>query len=207
MRNAKREIQREKPTAEYEMRNAECETRNAKFRVTNGPADGGNPEITGHKSDVDRCPLYPWHAIGSSQGMLLLGFRGFGRANRRAFVNVSHLGLMAGVALITASVVGGSGYMIRELHRQAGIASVVIGLPSSSVDPSLLVPVSSDMLKVSSIALGHAPVAIVNGAAIGEGAIVHLQTTNGVAAVRVVSIHDGMVQFKYGNQTLVANLR
>src|SRR5438270_8192428 len=101
MRNAKREIQREKPTrgnAECGMRNAECETRNsggrsrpaeremrnAKFRVTNGPADGGNPEITGHKSDVDRCPLYRWHAIGSSQGMLLLGFRGFGRANRRA---------------------------------------------------------------------------------------------------------------------------
>jgi hypothetical protein len=139
--------------------------------------------------------------------MLLLGFRGFRRANRRAFVNVSHLGLMAVVALATATIVGGSGYLVHEFHRQTAVASQVVGLRSSSADPSLLVPVSPDMLKVSSIALGRNPVAIVNGAAVGEGGIVHLQTTNGVAAVRVVSIRDGAVQFQYGEQTILANMR
>lgn len=139
--------------------------------------------------------------------MLLLGFRGFRRANRRAFVSLSHLGLMAGVALITATLVGSSGYLIRELQREAGVASAVVGLPTSSVDPSLLVPVSVDMFKVSSTALGRTPVAIVNGTPAVEGGMVHLQTTNGVASVRVSSIRDGVVEFKYGDQTLLAKLR
>jgi hypothetical protein len=139
--------------------------------------------------------------------MLLLGFRGFSRMNRRAFVNFGHLGLMAAVALGTATVVGGSGYLIREFHRQVGIASAVVGLPAPRVDPSVLVPISADMLKVSSIALGKTPAAIINGHPVGEGGIVNVQTTNGFAAVGVVRISDGTVQFKYGEQTLVANLR
>jgi hypothetical protein len=137
--------------------------------------------------------------------MLLLGFRGFRRVNKRAFVSFGHLGLMAGVALITATFVGGSGYLIRELHRQAGVASAVVGL--SPVDPTTVVPISSDMLKVSSIALGRAPEAIVNGLAVGEGGTVQVQTTKGAAIVRVVSIRDGLVQFRYGDQTIFANLR
>jgi len=139
--------------------------------------------------------------------MLLLGFRGFNRMNRRAFVSFGHLGLMAAVALGTATLVGGSGYLIRELHRQVGIASAVVGLPAAPVDPSVLVPISAGMLKVSSIALGKTPAAIINGVSVGEGGIVNIQTANGNAAVRVVRISDGMVQFQYGEQTLVANLR
>jgi len=63
------------------------------------------------------------------------------------------------------------------------------------------------MLKVSSIALGKTPVAIINGAAVGEGAMIQVQTTNGTANLRVISIRDGVVQFKYGDQTILANLR
>jgi hypothetical protein len=137
--------------------------------------------------------------------MLLLGFRGFRRVNKRAFVSFGHLGLMAGIALITATAIGGSGYLIRELHRQAGVASAVVGL--SNVDPTTVVPISSDMLKVSSIALGQTPVAIVNGLPVDEGGTVQVQTPNGAATVRVVSIQDGLVQFKYGDQTIFANLR
>lgn len=139
--------------------------------------------------------------------MLLLGFRGFRHVNRRAFVSFSHLPLMAGVALATATILGGSGYLIREWHHQTSVASALVGLPASSADPSLLVPISSDMLKVKAIALGWTPVAIVNGKTVGEGEIVHIQTTNGVAAVRVVSIRDGVVQFRYGEQTLLATLQ
>ena len=137
--------------------------------------------------------------------MLLLGFRGFGRVHKRAFVSLSHLGLMAGIALGTATVIGGSGYLIKELHRQAGVAKAVVGL--APVDPTVVVPVSSDMFKVSSIALGRTPVAIVNGVAVGEGGTVQVHTSNGIATVEVVKIRDGLVQFKYGEQTIFANLR
>lgn len=139
------------------------------------------------------------------ESMLLLGFRGFRRTNKRAFVSISHLGLMAGIALFTATVVGGSGYLIQELHRQAGVAKAIVGL--APVDPGTVVPVSSDMLKVSSVALGRSPVAIVNGVAVGEGGTVQVHTTNGVAAIEVVKIRDGLVQFKYGEETIFANLR
>ena len=137
--------------------------------------------------------------------MLLLGFRGFGRVHKRAFVSVSHLGLMAGIALATATVIGGSGYLIKELNRQAGVAKAVVGL--TPVDPTVIVPLSSDMLKVSSIALGRNPAAIINGIAVGEGGTVQVHTSNGLATVEVVRIQDGLVQFKYGQQTMFANLR
>jgi hypothetical protein len=139
--------------------------------------------------------------------MVLLRFRGFGCINRRGFISFTHISLMAGVSLATATLLGGSGYLIRELHRQATVASAVVGLPTSSADPSLLVPVSSDMFKVTAIALGATPAAIVNGKAVGKDEIVHVQTSNGVAAVRVVGIRDGAVEFKYGEQTILANLR
>src|SRR5437588_11356207 len=99
--------------------------------------------------------------------MLLLRFRGFGCINRRGFISFTHISLMAGVSLATATLLGGSGYLIRELQRQATVASAIVGLPSSSADPSLLVPVSSDMFKVTAIALGATPAAIVNGKAVG----------------------------------------
>ena len=137
--------------------------------------------------------------------MLLLGFRGFRHAHKRAFVSLSHLGLMAGIALATATIIGGSGYLIKELNRQAGVAKAVVGL--APADPAAVVPLSSDMLKVSSIALGRNPAAIVNGMAVGEGGTVQVHTSNGIANVEVVKIQDGLVQFKYGEQTMFANLR
>ena len=137
--------------------------------------------------------------------MLLLGFRGFRHANKRAFVSIGHLGLMAGIALATATVVGGSGYLIQELHRQAGIAKVVVGL--APVEPSAVAPLTSDSLKVSSIALGRTPIAIVNGVAVGEKGTIRVKTLKGNADVQVVRIRDGSVEFKYGEQTILANLR
>jgi len=127
--------------------------------------------------------------------------------NIRAFVSFSHIAFMAGLALFTATVVGGSGYLIRELHRQAGLASAIVGLRAPAIDPSLLVPISSDMLKVTSIALGRTPVAIVNGVAVTQGGLVQVHTTNGTADLHVLSIRDGVVQFKYGDQTILTNLR
>jgi hypothetical protein len=114
---------------------------------------------------------------------------------------------MAGLALFTAAIVGGSGYVIRELHREIGVAKAIVGLPAPALDPGLLVPISSDMLKVTSIALGTTPVAIVNGVAVSQGGLVQVHTTNGIADLHVVSIRDGVVQLKYGDETVFANLR
>src|SRR5690242_21818972 len=108
--------------------------------------------------------------------MLLLGFRGFRQANKRAFVSVSHLAMMAAIALATATVVGGSGYLIRELHRQAGLAKAIVTLPSSSIDLATSTLLPSDLFKVTSIALGKNPVAIINGVAVGEGGTIQVQT-------------------------------
>ncbi|HST29441.1 MAG TPA: hypothetical protein VLK27_01220 [Chthoniobacterales bacterium] len=137
--------------------------------------------------------------------MLLLGFRGFRRLNKRAFVSISHLSMMAGIALTVATLIGGSGYLIEELHRQAGVAKTVVGL--APVDPTVVVPVSADMVRVSSIALGRTPVAIVNGVAVEEGGTVRVQTTNGLAAVQILRIRDGVVECKYGEQMILAKLR
>lgn len=137
--------------------------------------------------------------------MLLLGFRGFRRINKRAFVSISHLGLMAGIALATATVVGGSGYLVAELHRQAHVAKAIVGL--APIDPATVVPVSSDMLKITSIALGRSPIAIVNSVAVSEGGIVKIQTSKGTANVQLVRIQDGLVQFQYGEHPIFVNLR
>jgi hypothetical protein len=128
---------------------------------------------------------------------------------RRAFVGVGHLSMVAGVVLGTATVVGGSGYLIRELHRQASVALSIPGLsePSPSVAPSPLAAVTSDMLKVSTIALGREPVAIVNGVIITEGGSLVVHTPNGTATLRVVGIRDGIVQLTCAGQTIWANLR
>ena len=123
-----------------------------------------------------------------------------------AFISVGQVSFFAGITLFTAFVVGGSGYLIRELHRQAGVAWSAAGLPPA-LAPSVAQPVlTPDMLHVSSIALGRAPVAVVNGRIIGEGASVTLETPDGNATLRVARIRDGAVEFRYGGQTISVSL-
>ena len=121
------------------------------------------------------------------------------------FVSIGQISLFAGCALFTATVVGGSGYVIRELHRQVGVACSAAGIdvPVALNAPA---PVTSDMLRVSSIALGRAPIAVVNGTLVSKGDAVRLQTGEGIVFVRVKSIRDGVVEFSYGNQTICASL-
>jgi hypothetical protein len=126
---------------------------------------------------------------------------------RLGFVSISNVSVFAAVALCTATVVGGSGYLIRELHRQVGVASSAVGLPNPIPEPSPSVEITAEMLHVSSIALGRLPLALVNGRPITEGGSLEVQTTSGNATLHVTSIIDGTVRFKYGNQTISANLR
>jgi hypothetical protein len=121
---------------------------------------------------------------------------------RLGFVSLGHIGFLAGMALFTAAVVGGSGYVIQELHRQVGIACEVTGLPT----PVPVVKITTEMLHVTSIALGHVPVAVINGAVATEGDSLTMETPNGSATLHVMRIRDGVVQFKYGDQTISINL-
>jgi hypothetical protein len=122
---------------------------------------------------------------------------------RLGFVSIGHMSFLAGMALFTAAIVGGSGYVIRELHRQVGIAREVAGLPA----PAAPITITTDMLHVSSIALGHVPFAVVNGAMTAEGDSLKMETPDGSAILRVMSIRDGVVQFRYGDQTISVNLQ
>jgi hypothetical protein len=128
------------------------------------------------------------------------------RATRLAFVSPGQVTFFAGITLLTAFVVGGSGYLIRELHRQAGAAWSAAGLPAA-LAPAVTKPiVTSDMLHVSSIALGREPIAVVNGVIVSQGVSVQLQLPEGNAVLQVARIRDGAVDFRYLDQTISVNL-
>ena len=127
-------------------------------------------------------------------------------ARIRAFTGMDQVTFVAGITLFTAFVVGGSGYLIRELHRQAGVAWSATGLPQS-LAPEVARPiVTEEMLHVTSIALGRSPIAVVNGAFVTEGATIQLSMPEGNVSLRVQKIRDGAVDFRYGGKTICANL-
>ena len=70
-----------------------------------------------------------------------------------------------------------------------------------------LVPVSPDLLHVTSIALGSPRLTIVNGKRLAEEDWLVVKTPNGEASVRVLSIQDGLVKFKHGGETINAPLQ
>ena len=70
-----------------------------------------------------------------------------------------------------------------------------------------LVPVSPDLIHVTSIALGNPRLAIVNGKRLAEEDWLVVKTPNGEASVRVLSIEDGFVRFKHGGNTIDAKLQ
>ena len=79
--------------------------------------------------------------------------------------------------------------------------------PDPLGDRGVLVPISPDLLHVTSIALGNPRLTIVNGKRLAEEDWLIVKTPNGDASVRVVSIQDGHVQFKHGKDTLEAKLQ
>ena len=70
-----------------------------------------------------------------------------------------------------------------------------------------LVPISPDLIKVTSIALGNPRLTIVNGKRLAEEDWLVIKTPNGEASVRVISIQDGFVRFKHGGNTIDSKLQ
>lgn len=79
--------------------------------------------------------------------------------------------------------------------------------PDPLGDRGALVPITADMLHVTSIALGTPRLAIVNGKRLAQEDWLVVKSTTGEASVRIISIEDGVVRFKQGKQTIEARLQ
>ncbi len=90
---------------------------------------------------------------------------------------------------------------------------VAISPPDRSAQPDplgdrgALVPISPDLLHVTSIALGSPRLTIVNGKRLAEEDWLVVKTAQGEASVRVILIQDGFVRFKHGGETIEARLQ
>ena len=79
--------------------------------------------------------------------------------------------------------------------------------PDPLGDRRALVPISPEMLHVTSIALGNPRLTIVNGKRLAEEDWLVVKTPVGEGSVRVISIQDGFVRFKHGGETIDARLQ
>jgi hypothetical protein len=70
-----------------------------------------------------------------------------------------------------------------------------------------LIPLSPDLIHVTSIALGTPRLTIVNGKRLAEEDWLVVKTPVGEASARVISIQDGFVRFKHGGETIDARLQ
>jgi hypothetical protein len=115
------------------------------------------------------------------------------------------LGILLGVALLGAGII----YWIES--RNSAVIVAISPPDGRDKDPlgnrGALVPVSPELLHVTSIALGTQHLTIVNGKRLAEGDWLVLKTPKGEASVRVISIEDGFVRFKHGGNTIEARLQ
>jgi hypothetical protein len=81
--------------------------------------------------------------------------------------------------------------------------------PGSAEPPApIIIQLSTDMVQVSAIALGHPRLAVINGKTVAEGDSVTLQAPNAQVALilRVVRIGDGSIDLSDGKKMFSAQL-
>ena len=81
--------------------------------------------------------------------------------------------------------------------------------PGSAEPPApIVISLSTDMVRVSAIALGHPRLAVINGKTVAEGDSVTLQAPNSAIALilRVVKIGDGSIDLSDGKKMFSAQL-
>jgi len=112
---------------------------------------------------------------------------------------------VAATALLIVFLIWGSGYVIREGHRQI---AAIQPTPALAIESQLPSPVSvtANMLHVSSIVLGNPRLAVVNAKTLMEGDSLEVKMGTGSAVLHVIRIEDGLVRFKNGNQTIDVRL-
>jgi hypothetical protein len=125
------------------------------------------------------------------------------------------VGILAGVALISTAgwifsrhnFVDRESAAIRKLIH-ATTHSVSASPHSTATPAPIMVQISSDVLHVSAIALGHPRLAVINGKQVGEGDTVTIHTPIRSVAVtlRVVRIADGRIDLSDGVHVFTARL-
>lgn len=113
--------------------------------------------------------------------------------------------IVLGFAVFAAGVI----YWIqsRQYPVVVAISPPDIRDKDSTGKQGVLIPLSPDLIHVTSIALGNPRLTIVNGKRLAEEDWLVVKTVNGEASVRVISIQDGFVRFKHGGNTIEARLQ
>ena len=138
------------------------------------------------------------------------GSRLFNGNGRAIFV-----GLLVGAFLVSAA---GYGLIRHERAKREAmsipkllnvVTHTVSGSPHTVTTPApVVVQLSTDVIRVTAIALGHPRLAVINGRSVTEGDTVTVHTPNHAVAVtlRVVKIADGRIDLTDGTQTVSARL-
>jgi hypothetical protein len=124
------------------------------------------------------------------------------------------IGAMIGAILLSIGGIIFSRYRDvngEPFHFQKSIrarTSTLVVKDSNEPPSAVVVPLSSDMVRVSAIALGHPRLAVINGKTVTEGDNVMLQAPNSAVALilRVVKIGDGSIDLSDGKKMFSAQL-
>jgi hypothetical protein len=135
------------------------------------------------------------------------------RPERFTFFTLGRVSLIVGIVLFIGSLFASS-YLIQQLHREAGIPeaadtpSVATSIAPTAAPsaPKAFVPVTPDMLHVTSISLGDVRLTVVNSKQLAEDDWLPVTTPDGIIQVRVAKIEDGVVHFEYDGKTIDAKL-
>jgi hypothetical protein len=127
------------------------------------------------------------------------------------FTGTGRLTFIGSLILITIAFSVGFSYLLQ--HRAAvrnassvsrDDATTAAPEPEAPVNPAIVL--QEDMFRVTAIAMGEAPLAIVNGKRVGAGESLVVNTPEGPAKVRITKIEDGLVRFAYGQQHVEAKV-
>ena len=118
------------------------------------------------------------------------------------------LGLMFGAILISTI---GILYERRQVARdRAEQERKLLAASTHSISPPapIMIKITADMIRVTSISLGHPRLASINGRQLSEGdqLTIHTPSANVAVTLRVLKISDGRIELSDGTQVITARL-
>jgi len=118
------------------------------------------------------------------------------------------LGLIFGAVLICTVGVLYSRNQASRRHAEEQRKLLAVSTHSISAPEPIVVKISTDLIHVSAISLGHPRLAIINGQLLSEGERItfHSPTASIAVTLQVVRISDGEIELSDGIQTIRARL-
>jgi hypothetical protein len=126
-----------------------------------------------------------------------------------------YIGLAVGVVLISVAALI-FGWYAGEPGKRFGVGNLIkartyslaTARGSSEIPAPIVIQLSTDMIRVSAIALGHPRLAVINGKTVTEGEEVMLQAPKSSVSLtlRVVKIGDGWIDLSDGKKMFSARL-